>query len=92
MPTPQDTPQRVHIKRTLRPLARLSMIFAMWGCLRGFAHLGWMVLQHPARCAHVRYAHCASPGTLRQRGYIDELTHAVANLALGTAKLGHALL
>ena len=73
-------------------LARLFMIFAMWGCLRGFAHLGWMVLQHPARCAHVRYAHCASPGTLRQRGYIDELTHAVANLAFGTVKLGHALL
>ena len=72
--------------------APFPMVSAMRGCLRGLAHLGWVVLQHPARCAHVRYTHCASPGTLRQRGYINEITHAVAILAFGTVKLGHALL
>ena len=69
----------------LQPRSALFlMVFTMRGCLRGLAHLGWVVLQHHARCAHMRCAHCASPGTLRQRGYIEDFKHAVVNLAFGS--------
>ena len=71
--------------------AYFSMMLTTRGCLRGLAHLGWVVLQHFTPSAHMRCAHCASPGTLRQRGFIEDFKHAVANLAFGTVKLGHAL-
>ena len=45
-----------------------------------------------ARCAHMRCAHRASPETLRQRNFVEEITQAVADLAFGTVHCGHALI